>query len=128
MKRALRCLAGIALALQLLACGGGDGDPTGMRGSGVHEMPSRAGTGGDGQAGAADFGNGGPLAGSPAMPPVMQRPPTPGAAGGQLEPVNIDQCLPTNPAGLGEADVQKLMAGSGDAGGMRFLYPYDGTV
>lgn len=43
-------------------------------------------------------------------------------------PVIIDECSAGNAAGLDAAAAQKLMSGSGSAGGLRFLYPYDGTV
>jgi hypothetical protein len=46
----------------------------------------------------------------------------------KIDPVSIDQCQPQNPAGLSADDTNKLMAGSGNPGSMRVLYPYDGTV
>jgi hypothetical protein len=42
-------------------------------------------------------------------------------------PISIDQTGAGNPAGLPDADVQKLIAG-GAPGSMKWLYPYDGTV
>lgn len=44
-----------------------------------------------------------------------------------IEPISIDNCTATNPAGLTAANTQKLMAG-GPPGSLRILYPYDGTV
>ncbi|MET0391070.1 MAG: dickkopf-related protein [Polyangiales bacterium] len=44
------------------------------------------------------------------------------------EPIAIDECGDTNPAGVSAADAQKLKAGGGAAGTLRLLYPYDGTV
>jgi len=44
------------------------------------------------------------------------------------EPIAIDECGPTNAAGLSPADVQALKAGSGAPGAMRLVYPYEGTV
>lgn len=41
---------------------------------------------------------------------------------------SIDECLPSNPAGLDATATQKLMAGSGSPGGRHILNPYDGTV
>jgi hypothetical protein len=87
---------------------------------------ANAGTGGGGGAGS---GGGGGIAGSVAQ----------GGRGGggaqdggvtapSLDPISIDDCGAANPAGLADADVAKLMAGSGDSGGLRILYPYDGTV
>src|SRR5262249_20092332 len=54
---------------------------------------------------------------------VMPPPPPP-----MLMPVHIDECLPSNAAGLDAAATQKLMAGSGNPGSLRWLNPYDGTV
>ena len=44
------------------------------------------------------------------------------------EPIAIDACGNDNPAGLSADDVQKLKAGSGSPGAMKWLYPYQGTV
>jgi hypothetical protein len=44
------------------------------------------------------------------------------------EPITIDDCGATNPAGLSLADAQKLKAGSGSPGSLKWLYPYEGTV
>ncbi|HMI93951.1 MAG TPA: hypothetical protein VK509_21400, partial [Polyangiales bacterium] len=44
------------------------------------------------------------------------------------EPIAIDDCGATNPAGLSAADVQKLKAGGGSPGTLKWLYPYGGTV
>ena len=46
--------------------------------------------------------------------------------GGARVPMSIDECGATNPAGLSDTDVQKLVAGG--QGALRILYPYDGTV
>lgn len=43
-------------------------------------------------------------------------------------PVLIDQCAAGNAAGIADADVQKLVQGSGQNGTLRWLYPYAGTV
>ena len=43
-------------------------------------------------------------------------------------PVSIDECSPTNGAGLDAAAVSALEQGSGGPGGLRILNPYDGTV
>ncbi len=43
-------------------------------------------------------------------------------------PVNIDDCSPTNAAGMSAAAVQTLEAGSGGPGDLQILNPYDGTV
>jgi hypothetical protein len=45
-----------------------------------------------------------------------------------LQPIVIDQCGAGNASGLADADLKTLMAGAGMASGMRYLYPYDGTV
>jgi hypothetical protein len=44
------------------------------------------------------------------------------------DPIAIDDCGAMNPAGLTGADAQKLRAGSGSPGMLKWLYPYDGTV
>jgi hypothetical protein len=77
----------------------------------------------------ADFGNssGAPTGTAGAPVSIMQQPP-PAKTLGSTEPISIDQCSPQNPAGLSDLDVQRLVAGSGSAHGMRLLYPYDGTV
>ncbi len=43
------------------------------------------------------------------------------------EPISIDECGATNPAGLDDADRQKLMA-AGTGAAPKLLYPYAGTV
>jgi hypothetical protein len=43
------------------------------------------------------------------------------------EPISIDECGPNNPAGLSDADRQKLMA-AGPGAAPTILYPYAGTV
>jgi hypothetical protein len=47
---------------------------------------------------------------------------------GGVTPVAINECQSGNAAGLSDAQVKKLISGSGPAGNMRWLYPYDGTV
>ena len=122
-----RTLAFLILGSGMLAagCAGGDTGRGENRGTTPVVVPTTAGTGGRG--GSMDFGNGTPRAGSPAVVPTTPPKQTPGAAGGVLEPVLIDQCQPTNPANLSAADVEKLMAG-GASGNARVVYPYDGTV
>src|SRR5882672_1367772 len=65
-------------------------------------------------------GSGG-VVGSGGAPAVTPPPPP------MIMPVHIDECS-TNAAGLDAAATQKLMAGSGSAGMLRWLNPYDGTV
>lgn len=55
------------------------------------------------------------------------RPQTPNTAITR-EPIAIDDCGANNPAGLSPADAQKLKAGSGSPGALKWLYPYHGTV
>lgn len=43
------------------------------------------------------------------------------------DPINIDDCGDSNPAGLSVADVQALRTG-GTSTGLRLLYPYEGSV
>src|SRR5262249_4953575 len=44
------------------------------------------------------------------------------------EPIAIDDCGDGNAGGVSSADVKKLKAAGGSANGMKWLYPYDGTV
>jgi hypothetical protein len=44
-----------------------------------------------------------------------------------VESVNLDECGNSNPGGISSDDVARLKAG-GKSDGMRWLYPYDGTV
>ncbi|HEX4341462.1 MAG TPA: hypothetical protein VH062_36385 [Polyangiaceae bacterium] len=69
---------------------------------------------------AGGSGTGG-VVGSGGAAPVVSTPPT-------LMPVSIDECAATNAAGLDAATTQTLMKGSGSAGMLRWLNPYDGTV
>ena len=119
-----QCIAFLS-ALALAGCADGDSG-AGRTQNAPIVRTGGAGAGTAGSGGSGDFGNGMPRAGSPA---VMMQPPmqTPGAAGGVLEPVTIDQCAARQSAGLDPATVQKLMAG-GAPGNLRMLYPYDGTV
>jgi hypothetical protein len=112
----------------LCACGllwacSGDAAPSARMSKSFGSKPSGAGL------------NAGPAA--PPGPPGTGAPtvvaalaPAPGSAmpvSQGTQPVNIDQCDASNPAGLADADLQTLIAG-GSATGMRWLYPYDGTV
>jgi hypothetical protein len=74
------------------------------------------------------FGNSSMTPAMNAAAPVSMTQAPPNKTIGNTDPINIDQCSAQNPAGLGDADVKKLMAGVGNATGLRLLYPYDGTV
>ena len=79
---------------------------------------------------AGSFGNttvtdGGPTHGRHDAQPQQQKP-MPMAGG--IQPISIDDCGASNPAGISADDATKLMAGGGGAGTLRWLYPYDGTV
>ena len=95
----------------LVACSGADMED----GRGSTGLPG-SGTPGGGAGGGADPGFG-PGPGEPGAP--GSTPGSPGSGPPPPEFVLIDDCQP------GDKD---LMAGSGSADGMRFLYPYDGTV
>jgi hypothetical protein len=43
------------------------------------------------------------------------------------EPISIDDCGASNPAGLSATNAQKLRAAAAP-GMLKLLYPYDGTV
>jgi hypothetical protein len=53
---------------------------------------------------------------------------TPVTMSSSRDPVLIDACAAGNTAGLTDAVVMKLQAGSGSPGMLKLLYPYDGTV
>jgi hypothetical protein len=136
-------LAGIAIVT--VACSAGTHPSSGLGSGGFAVTPvgnggSGSGAGGSGVSGALSSnsggvpslsvmdpsmsggrGSGGVVAsgGAPAVTP----PPPP-----MIMPVHIDECSPMNGAGLDAAAAQKLMAGSGNAGTLRWLNPYDGTV
>jgi hypothetical protein len=136
----MRVSRSAALALMLVAATGcSASSSSGVAGStgGVGSIPPVpvAGTG-------AAAGSGGAFSSSPVgaagllviptgsggAPPAGTSTAPPPNVSGPLQPVVIDECIPTNPAGLAMGAVQTLMAGSGSAGGMKWLYPYDGTV
>jgi len=129
MKTLGRWSIGAACSLAIAGCSASGSAPRGggselggtgggaVTGAGGAVLPS-TGTGGDlgtiigpSSGGSGSGGGGGADAGTTAQSPQL-----------------IDQCGSGNPAGLGDADVQKLVAGAGGSGGMRFLYPYAGTV
>jgi len=105
--------------------GGGGSGAVGINGSSGGAITSSAGTGpiltipdpsaAGGSATGGVVGSGGAAPTTPPPPPMIM-------------PVNIDECLPTNGAGLDAAATQKLMSGSGSPGALRWLNPYDGTV
>src|SRR5262245_3190121 len=107
------------------ACSGSDAK--GMRGNGLPNGGTGGSTPAPGGSGGQDFNNAAgtmmiqPIAGMD--PPVMNDPPP-----SSREPISIDGCGMDNLAGLSPEDAQKLVAGSGAPGGLRVLYPYDGTV
>src|SRR5689334_5979528 len=61
-------------------------------------------------------------------PVRMQQPMRPRPMAGGIGPRSVDGCGPGNASGLSDPDTMKLMAGGGGPGGLRWLYPYDGTV
>jgi hypothetical protein len=99
-------LAGNGLGGALVSSGGANGGPGG--GGGILDIP-------DPSTGGSSSGGGGSASGGAPPPPMVN-------------PVSIDECTPANSAGLDAATVQKLMAGSGGPGALRWLNPYDGTV
>jgi len=130
MGRARHGWSGVCFALVILNGCSGSGDAVGSNGRSGPGKQASAGTGaGNGSsAGAGDFGNG--TSGIPNDPgplPMVTDAAGSGAGSDNSEPISIDDCGAQNPAGLSADDAQKLMAGSG-GGGLRVLYPYDGTV
>jgi hypothetical protein len=69
-----------------------------------------------------------PISGSGAAGTAPQMQPVVPSTALTAEPIAIDDCGANNPAGLSAADAQKLKAGSGSPGALKWLYPYDGTV
>ncbi|HVW29705.1 MAG TPA: hypothetical protein VHC69_30285 [Polyangiaceae bacterium] len=60
-------------------------------------------------------------------PPMTPTPTSTVQTSGPPPPLAIDECSPTNSAGIDAAATQALMAG-GSGSTLRWLYPYDGTV
>jgi hypothetical protein len=121
----LKSRASAVVLCVLAACGG---DARSMRGRGLGGQGGAAGVASSMAGGGAggSFENPDdqpPVAGTVAVMDGSMMPPLSGAR----IPMSIDDCGATNPAGLSEADAQKLMAG-GSPGALRFLYPYDATV
>jgi hypothetical protein len=135
----LRVVAGrpssIAVVLAVAGCSASSGSTiTGVNGGGGAGA-TPAGKGGQATA------TGGVFTAPPEGTGVFTVPPggggtppmtTPTATGtvmtsGPLPPLAIDECNPSNPAGIDAAATQTLMAG-GSGAKVRVLYPYDGTV
>jgi hypothetical protein len=115
----------LACAIACAVVWGCSGDSADRDGDGTAHIGKPAGSGGRGGA-AGDNPFGTPQMTKPAQAFDAGSAPDPNS-GGTIEPISIDQCGADNPAALAPADVQALMA-AGNAGGMRMLYPYDGTV
>jgi hypothetical protein len=130
-EQSLRVVAG-GVGLLLAACSAGASGPPLGGGTGGQAVLSQGGVNGGGAGGVVFVGatggdpgvivtgSGGADAGATTKPV--------GTGGAPQGPVSIDECLPVNPAGVDAATVQKLQAGSGSAGNLRLLNPYDGTV
>lgn len=115
----------LAAALLVAACSAGGGRDLGGFGAGGAGGSSATG-------GATSTGTGGSpliIGGTGATSSTGGGAPTDGDAAVTPDgPIYIDECVPANPAGLDATATQKLMAGSGSAGSLRILNPYDGTV
>lgn len=123
--------------LFLVGCSASPGSRTTANRGGTASNTTGSGAAARSSSGAASPGN----ASGPSGTLLPQTTTTPGAAGTasmpvqqvtsstliSREPIAIDDCGANNPAGLATADVEKLKAG-GAPGGLRWLYPYDGTV
>jgi hypothetical protein len=127
----LLLVAGLAASLAVVGCS--DPDAKGNRTGGA--AGTVAGVGGAG-ASSSSGGAGGnynpdPVGGTMALNPLAGMGGgvggSAGGSGSNIEPFFLDECGPGNPAGLSDADVAALQAGSGGAAG-KVLYPYDGTV
>jgi hypothetical protein len=115
----------LALTAGSIGCGDDDKqtpidrDPapaTGSTSDGGKPRADGGGKGGVKRDGGTSSGGGGNVA----QPPGGENKP-------MLEPLFIDECGDDNSAGLSSNEIDKLKAG-GSTDGMRFLYPYDGTV
>jgi hypothetical protein len=125
----LLLVAGLAMSLAGVGCS--DPDSKGNRlGGAAGTVAGSGGTGaGSGSGGAGGSYNPDPVAGTISINPMGGMGGDGGSAGGtpsNIEPFFLDECGPGNAAGLSDADVAALQAGSAGAG--RILYPYDGTV
>ncbi len=119
-------LVGLTCGMSALACSAGGGSKTNgepSTGSGGY-VGSPTGGGGGGAFTAAGGGIDIVTLGSGGSPSVVM----PDASSPSDQPIQIDECLPVNPAGIDSTAVQALEAGSGSAGSLRILNPYDGTV
>jgi hypothetical protein len=126
-----RSLGGALCAAWVISCSaGGTGSgsgPVGTGSGGGTYVPITTGTGGDTTILPSSGGDPGLVippggtGGTTGVPPTTLPPPTDA-------PVNIDECGASNPAGIDGPTAQKLQAGSGSAGDLKILNPYDGTV
>jgi hypothetical protein len=100
--------------------------PTAATGAAGMSVPTSS----TGIAGSSDNPNTGPNGIAPIVP-IMNA--TGGTAAtamntpSTIQPISIDNCAAGNAAGLSAADVQKLAAAANPAG-LKWLYPYEGTV
>ncbi|HKU38788.1 MAG TPA: dickkopf-related protein [Polyangiales bacterium] len=130
---ARRMLLALSVLLSLAACAGSD--------SAADRRGAVTPVGAAGTSAAQSGGPGTPQSGvdNPSSMVTPVTPAMPGAAGAPArpvtpntaitrEPIAIDDCGANNPAGVSPADAQKLKAGSGSPGPIKWLYPYTGTV
>ena len=127
-------LAGMSAALY----GCSAGSPTVSARRGVKPTPSAAGQGPASLVGTAGASASPGWSSNPVVGPMPIAMSVPAAMGGGAaapvmststrDPIAIDACDAQNPAGLSSADVQKLRAGSGGPGALKWLYPYADTV
>jgi len=124
--RSLRKLSVVGCCLGFLGCSAADPASQGGRHSSTAPVAGSSSTA-PGAGAAGDLGNGtgkAPTLGNkPTMQSTQMQP-----IGGACVPMSLDECGAGNPAGLSDAEAQKLMAGSGGPGSLRVLNPYDGTV
>jgi hypothetical protein len=126
MHRKISAAAVASVCAVACSAGSGAGALPGFTATGgrAGELPSSGGTAGvsGGTGGGPSYlqGSGGTTTQSQSGGPDASGVPSD-------QPVFVDDCS-SNPAGLDAATVQKLEAGSGSAGSLAWLNPYDGTV
>ena len=121
------------MVVNLMACSADESSGASARNAGVAPAGSIGNASGSGPSvgvggtGIVDTGSAQPLIPQSSAPADAAGPAQGMGTAAPAAMVALDTCGADNPAGLSEEQVKALMAG-GDAGGMRWLYPYDGTV
>lgn len=130
----VRASVPLQLAFLLLGCSA-QGESPAQRANPAPSSPSSSSSAAGGGSVGGQSGSLGPASTtglitpstSPTTPPTgSMTPEMQSAEPSVTEPIAIDDCGTMNPAGLSDADVQRLKAGG--PGAPRLLYPYNETV